>query len=104
MELGDNGKKEIKTPEQLASERFKRYQENPNKFTEDCQVVVCVRRTARGQEYLIQGSEQELNLAWCELNRRIINVLNTIEIQKQEGSKIIPAKGGLLNFARNRRK
>jgi len=104
MENGDNGKKEIRTPEQIASDRLKRYQENPDKFTEDSQVVVCVRRSARGQEYLIQGSEQELNLAWCELNRRIMNVLNMIEIQKQEQqNKIIPAKGSMFDFARRRK-
>ena len=94
---------ESKTEEVLAQERLKRYQDNPQSFTEEHEIVVCVKRNPKGLMYMIDGKlPQELNIAWAELNRKIINILNSIEIYRaqEEKSKIIPAKHGILDFGR----
>ena len=105
MDNGGDGKlqpKIEKTEEQLASERFARYQKDPNSFTEVSELVIGVKRSPKGLMYVIQGGELELNLCLSELTRRILNVLNLIEYSKQD-KKIIPAKGSMFNFARGRK-
>jgi len=96
--MGDNG--EPKTPEQ---ERLERYQKDPESFTENSELVVGVRRGEKGLSYLLQGNEQELNLCFSELTRKIMNVLNLIEATKQQNANKIIKPHSVLDFVRRRK-
>jgi hypothetical protein len=91
-----------KTAEQIASERFARYQKNPESFTEHTDIIACFVRSPRGPMIMIKGSQVELECAWAQLNLKIMNALRGIEIKQAEMAKAstIQKPGSMPNFAR----
>ncbi len=91
-----------KSTEQLAKERAERFASNPETFIEIDEVVCCVVRSNKSDMgisvFIGNAKRSELDLAWAELNHRIQMVLRAMEAQP----KIVPAKGGMLNFGRRR--
>ena len=77
--MGDDGKKsEI----QLAQERLERYQKDPYKFVEISDVIVCVIRSDdAGPMLYIKGSKPELQVAWAELNQKIMQTISKMEME-----------------------
>lgn len=110
--MGDNGKIEdagtpIKTQEQLDKERSERFIKEPFSFIEINELVCAVVRNPKSQLGIsvIVGycKRSELNQAQSELHRKIERVV--LDMDKEVAvnqSKIIPAKGSFLNFARRR--
>ena len=107
--MSDNGKDlnqekpPEKTSEQLASERLSRYLADPDKFVEMSEMVVCVKRTSIGPAMFIHGDKTELQIAWAEINEAIMGILRQMKLKAaMERQKIVPAKHGILNFARRK--
>lgn len=111
---GDNGggspEKDVateKTEIQLVSERFERYQKDPDSFTENKDLVVAIRRSPKGLMTLINNATRvELELSWARLNHGIHNTITSIEMQdymrKEAEKKIAIPKGGIMDFARRK--
>jgi hypothetical protein len=107
--MDDNGKDKPKPMTEaeekvfFAAERLKRYQLNPESFTEIGQIIICVKRSTEGLVCAVGGSEAELEYAWAKINRKIINVLNNLERINSQSKIVTPPKGSFLNFARHKR-
>ena len=116
--MGDNGgieskdenkKEEIKTEEQLKTEQAKRFADNPETFIEISELVCAVVRnpkSALGISVIIGNAKRsEMDIGQAELNRRIDSVCRQMDAQAEmeRKGKIVPAGGGILNFARRRR-
>lgn len=108
--MGDNGKLEpepVKTPEQLASERLKRYQENPDSFVEITDIIACVIRNpgvGLGVATYIDPrcKRQEFDTAYSELQVSLMDFALQFRMRVDlANKKIIPAKGGFLQGIRN---
>jgi len=98
--MSDNGK--IKTSEELAAERLKRYQDNPDSFTENVEIVVAVKRAPDGLMYKISGTAKELELCGINLLRKIMHALDNLEASANM-HKVVPAKHGIIDFMRRRK-
>jgi hypothetical protein len=99
---GDNGKLEPeKTPEQLAQERLERYTKDPTSFTEHSELAFAVKRTSKGMAFLMGAmSLNELKVMKYDIDMQIDNAIYSIIAEQK--SKVIPAKGSMLHFARRR--
>jgi hypothetical protein len=109
-EDGGNGKLESKpeiTPEQLASERFTRYQEDPESFIEISELICAVIRNPKSQlgvSVMVGNARRsEISIAQSELNYRIDFVRRQMDIQSEieHKNKITPVKSSFLNGVRN---
>jgi len=100
---GDNGKiEEAKTSEQLATERLARYQANPQFFTENRDLILAVKRQDEGRSYFIGNTTpHELKIIKYDIDMQINSTI--YQMIAESKSKIIPAKGSFLNFARHKR-
>ncbi len=108
---GGNGKDHPapqKTEEQLASERFGRYQKDPASFIELSEIVCAAIRdshSAVGISVLIDHNDRVgMDIAQSELNYRMDYVRRQIDLAaaKARQPKIQPA--GIMDFVRGRRR
>ncbi len=104
----DEIKPEIKTGEQLEKERLERYQKNPGNFVEMSDIVLCAIRNENSglglSVYVGNCKRSEIGLALTELTHTTYKRLIRMDVEseiKHPGS-IIPARGGMLNFARKK--
>lgn len=95
-----------KTEEQLAQERLERYKKEPNRFVEVSEMIACVVRTSdAGPMILIKGTKFELQLAWAELNQKIMQKISQQEMEAtmKKQALIKPGfLGGIRNMGRKR--
>jgi len=105
MSDNDNNGKILpeKTEEQLIRERAERFAKDPNSFIEISELICGVARTDKtsmGISIFVNNVRRsELNNAQVELNCRIDTIRKGMDMAQQK-TKIIPAKGGILNFVR----
>jgi len=101
--MDDNHKPEAeKTAEQLASERFARYQANPESFTENSDLVIGVKKLSGGLAYILGANTiPGLKVLKWDIDMQIDNAIYNSMAEAK--SKIVPAKGSMFNFARGKR-
>ena len=109
---GDDGKltpEPTKTEEQLASERFSRYQKDPITFIELSDLICGVVRNPKSQlgvsVFIGIAKRSEIDIAEIELVHRISLTRRQMDIEAEmlHQSKIVPAKHGIFDFARKRK-
>lgn len=106
--MGDNGKIEPeKTQEVLDKERAERFAKEPHSFIEVNELICAAIRNPKSQlgiSILVGNCKRsELNQAQVELNHRMEIARRQMDIEAEVNhSKILPAKGSFLNFARRR--
>jgi len=111
-EDGGNGKLETekqpeKTQEQLDKERSERFAKEPFSFVEINELICAAIRNPKSQlgiSVLVGNCKRsELNNAQVELAHRLELARRAMDIEMEmKHPKIIPAKGGILNFARRK--
>lgn len=71
-----------KTEEQLAQERLERYKQEPYKFVEMSDIIACmIRDKEQGPMIFLRGkSKPELQVAWAELNQKIMTEISRMEM------------------------
>ena len=100
---GDNGQiPEKKTPEELAIEKRKAFEIDPDQFVHMSELIIAVRKGEKGIETLINPeSPVNVELSLTRLTRTAYLFLQSNDMKNRE-QKIVPAKGSMLNFARSK--
>jgi len=100
--MGDDGKK---TEAQLAEERLERYKANPYKFVEMSDIIACIIRSDdAGPMLYIKGSKPELQVAWAELNQKIMQTISKMEMEAaMKNQPLIQKANSYLNGLRRRK-
>lgn len=95
----DNGQK---TEVQLTQERLERYQKDPHSFVELSEIIVCVIRSDdAGPMAYIKGNKVELQIAYAELNQRIMQTISKMEMEAAMKNKgLLHKPGGFLSGLR----
>jgi hypothetical protein len=99
--MGDNGELQPKTNEELIKERLERYQKGPELFIEQSEVIVCVKRTPKGNMIMVNGTAIELKIAYTDITRALLKTIDEIEIANK--NQIIQPKHGIVDFIRRKR-
>ena len=93
-----------KEPELTKSELFAK---DPNRFVDKADLVVAVQRSKAGMGIMLRPiNRNELIKAYAELQVTMLRtIMETDYAIEAEKKKIIhPPKGGIMNFARNRKR
>ena len=99
--MGDDGQK---TETQLAQERLLRYTSDPDSFIELSEIIVCMIRTEKGPMLYIKGNKPELQIAWAEMNQRIMQMISKMDMEAAlKAQPVIHKAGGFLEGLRRRR-
>ncbi|MEK7140319.1 MAG: hypothetical protein AAB815_00885 [Patescibacteria group bacterium] len=109
---GDNGGAsggagEPLTPEERSIKRQELWSSNPEDFIHISEIVIGTRVLSNGQLQCIVGMPNQLLLEMsCTRIQYEVNKLLTIleaEARRAAASKVMPAKGGVMDFVRRRR-
>lgn len=93
-----------KTEAQLAEERLSRYKADPFKFVEMSDIITCVIRTDDGPPMLyIKGTKFELQIAWAELNQKIMTTISKMEMEAAMKKQKIYKPPSFLDGLRGRK-
>ena len=96
---------ESKTPDKPQPEKTKEelFAENPERFIDSEDVVLCVKRTPQGTMLMMRSrTPQELLLAMAEVQIAVMNRVSDArkEVGQARKDGIMPSKGGIISAVR----
>ena|SRR3990167_1021395 len=103
--MSDNGgseQKETLTPEEIAINKRKAFENNPDEFIHVSEIIIGTRVLSNGAVQCIIGNPNRLLLE-ISMSRIQYEVIKTLMILEQAGQpKIIKPKGGIMDFVRRK--
>lgn len=94
------------TPEDRAIKRQELWSADPSQFIHISELVIGTRLLSNGQLQCIVGMPNQLllEMSCTRIQYEVNKLLTILEVEARRAATpaIVPAKGGIMNFARNR--